>query len=166
MLQFFPQPCLPVLSTPLSVCVYVWTGGLPFLLVYYATGYVAGTCVFVYLCCNNKRTTTTTTIWCQFWRLLETFWPQDSTNLCNSPAVILGDSFATQTILLTVRGVNGWFLTSPVALKFLTIAMIVEMGIFNCLEIFFYPFPDLCSSTTSRRTLSLCPWVFPIVMSD
>src|SRR4029434_7687038 len=59
MLQFFPQPCLPVLSTPLSVCVYVWTGGLPFSLVYYATGYVAGTCVLVYLCCNNKRTTTT-----------------------------------------------------------------------------------------------------------
>src|SRR4029434_1577346 len=55
MLQFFPQPCLPVLSTPLlDVCIYVWTGVLPFSLVYYATGYVAGTCVLVYLCCNNK----------------------------------------------------------------------------------------------------------------
>ena len=113
--------------------------------------------------------------WCR-WRLmvvLETFWPQDSTHLYNSPAVILGDSFASRTILLTVRGVNlqigplpGWFLTSPVALNFLIISMIVEMGIFNCLEIFLCPFLDLCSSTTFRRTSSLCSWVFPIVMND
>ncbi len=27
------------------------------------------------------------------------FWPQDSTNLCNSPAVILGESLATPTLL-------------------------------------------------------------------
>ena len=31
---------------------------------------------------------------------------QNPTNICNSPAVILGDSLATRTILLTVRGVN------------------------------------------------------------
>ncbi len=30
------------------------------------------------------------------------FWPQDSTNLYNSPAVILGESLATQNLLLTV----------------------------------------------------------------
>ena len=63
-------------------------------------------------------------LWWWRWRLmvvLETFWPQD----CNSPAVILGDFFASRTILLTVRGVNlhtrplpGWFLTSPVPLNF------------------------------------------------
>ncbi len=31
------------------------------------------------------------------------FWPQDATNLYNSPAVILGESLATQTLLLTVH---------------------------------------------------------------
>ena len=113
--------------------------------------------------------------WCR-WRLmvvLETFWPQDSTNLCNSPAVILRDYFASRTILLTVRGVNlqtgplpGWFLTSPVALNFLTIALIVEMGIFNCLDIFLYSFPDFCSSTTFCHTSTLCSFVFPILMND
>src|SRR4029434_4050981 len=41
--------------------------------------------------------------------------------------------------------------------------MIVEMGIFNSLEIFLCPFLDLCSSTTFRCTSSLCSWVFPIV---
>ena len=44
--------------------------------------------------------------------------------------------------------------------------MIVEMGIFNCLEIFLCPFLDLCSSTTFHRTSSLCSWVFPIVMNE
>src|SRR4029434_1899230 len=94
--------------------------------------------------------------------VVETFSPQDSTNLCNSPAVILGDYFASRTILLTVHGVNvqtrplpGGFLTSPVALNFLIISMSVEMGIFNCLEIFLCPFLDLCSSTTFRRTSHL-----------
>src|SRR4029434_10341071 len=38
--------------------------------------------------------------------------------------------------------------------------------IFNSLEIFLCPFLDLCSSTTFRRTSSLCSWVFPIVMND
>ena len=111
--------------------------------------------------------------WCRADGSFGDFWPQDSTNLCNSPAVILGDSFVSRTILLTVRGVNVHtsssrliFLTSPVALNFLIIAMIVEMGIFNCLEVFLYPFPDLCSSTTFRHTSSLCSSVFPIVMSD
>ncbi len=31
------------------------------------------------------------------------FWPQDSTNLCNSPAVIVGESLATQTLLLSIH---------------------------------------------------------------
>ncbi len=31
------------------------------------------------------------------------FWPQDSTNLYNSPAVILGESLATQTLILSVH---------------------------------------------------------------
>ncbi len=31
------------------------------------------------------------------------FWPQDSTNLYNSPDVILGESLAIQTLLLTVH---------------------------------------------------------------
>ncbi len=31
------------------------------------------------------------------------FWPQDSTNLCNSPAVIVGESLATQTLLLSMH---------------------------------------------------------------
>ncbi len=61
---------------------------------------------------------------------------------------------------------SGWFLKSPVALNFLIIALIVEMGIFNCLEIFLYLFPDLCSSTTVRGTSSLCSRVCPIVMND
>jgi len=113
--------------------------------------------------------------WCRcLMVVLETFWLQDSTNLCHSPAVILGDSFASRTILLTVRGVKvaytrplpGWFLTSPVALYFLIISMIVEMGIFNCVEIFLRPFLDLWSSTTFRCTSSMCSWVFPIVMND
>src|SRR4029434_5470164 len=48
-------------------------------------------------------------------------------------------------------------------LNFLIISMIVEMSIFNSLEIFLGPFLDLCSSTTFYRTSSLCSWVFPIV---
>jgi len=40
------------------------------------------------------------------------------------------------------------------------------MGILNSLEIFLYPFPDLCSSTTFHLTSSLFSWVFPIVMND
>ncbi len=37
----------------------------------------------------------------QPWPYYKAFWPQDSTIFCNSPAVILWESLATQTIFLT-----------------------------------------------------------------
>ncbi len=37
------------------------------------------------------------------WYMFLGFWLQDSTNLCNSPSVVLGESLATQSLLLSVH---------------------------------------------------------------
>ncbi len=43
---------------------------------------------------------------------LKVFWPQDSTIFCNSPAVVLEESLATQTLLLTVHALGRYRHTS------------------------------------------------------
>ena len=76
--------------------------------------------------------------------VLETWWHQDATFLCNSPTVIFGDLFASLIILLAVRGgkinrdpLSRRFVTVTIALKFLSTALTVDMGIFRQ-EAFFY----------------------------
>lgn len=78
--------------------------------------------------------------WCCLMAVGETFWSQRSTGIYNSLARILGESFASRTILLTVREVRThalpcWFLTSPVSLNFLIIDLTLETHIFHCWEI-------------------------------
>ncbi len=60
--------------------------------------------------------------------------------------MILGESLATQTLLLTVhyddidtRPLSGRFLTSLVDWNLLIITLMVEMGIFNVLTLFLQP---------------------------
>ncbi len=67
----------------------------------------------------------------------------DSTIFSNSPAVVLGESSATQTLLLTVHQgdidthpLSGRFITFYVDWKILIIALMVEMGIFTALALF------------------------------
>ncbi len=70
---------------------------------------------------------------------LKDFWPRNSTIFCNSPAVVLGESLATQTLLLTVhqdidtRSLPGSFVTFSVDRKFLIITLVVEIVIVNAL---------------------------------
>ena len=81
------------------------------------------------------------------WRLmvvLETWWPQDATFLCNFATVILGEFFASLIGLPPVRkckinmgSLPGKFVTVLVALKFLSIALTADMGIFRRIPIFY-----------------------------
>ncbi len=71
------------------------------------------------------------------------FWPRDSTLFYNSPAVVLEESLATQTLLLTVhyddintRPLPGSFIDW----KFLIVALMVEMGMFPALALFLKSF--------------------------
>ncbi len=71
---------------------------------------------------------------------------QDSTDLCSSLAVILGESLATQTLLLTLNKddidtcpLSGRFITYLVDWNLLIITLMVEMGIFNALTLFLQP---------------------------
>ncbi len=71
---------------------------------------------------------------------------QDSTDLCSSLAVILGESLATQTLLLTLNKDDidtcphsGRFITYLVDWNLLIITLMVEMGIFNALTLFLQP---------------------------
>ncbi len=74
------------------------------------------------------------------------FWPQDSAIFCNSPAIVLGESLATQIILLTMhqddidtRPLPGRFIIFSVDWKFFIIALVVEIGIFTALAIYLKP---------------------------
>ncbi len=74
------------------------------------------------------------------------FWPRDSTIFCNSPAMVLGESLATQTLLRTVhyddrdtRHLPGSFVTFYVDWKFLITALMLEMEIFTALALFLKP---------------------------
>ncbi len=78
-----------------------------------------------------------------FDNLFKVFWPRDSTIFCSSPAVVLGESLATQTLILTMhlddidtRPLPGGFVIFSVDWKFLIIALMVEMGIFTALALF------------------------------
>ncbi len=86
-----------------------------------------------------------------FDHFFEALWPWDSTIFCNSPSVILEESLATQTILLTLidkidtRPLPGRFVTFSVDWKFLIIALMVELSI---LYVFSYTHFLICESST------------------
>ncbi len=85
-----------------------------------------------------------------WWRccltFFKVFWPWDSTIFCNSPAGILEESLAAQSLLLTVHWddietypLPGSFVTFHVDWKFLIIALMEEMGIFTALVLLLKP---------------------------
>src|SRR4029434_8691273 len=80
----------------------------------------------------------------------ETFGPQDSTNLYNYPAVIFGDSFASRTILLTVRGVNVHTSLSRLILniscRFKLLNYFHDSGVFSTISRFSYVHFLICAA--------------------
>ncbi len=56
---------------------------------------------FALSACDDSKGKHVVVMWCRI--IFKVFWPRNPTFICNSPAVVLGESLATKTFLLTVH---------------------------------------------------------------